>query len=78
MKKLLFYILISLIFISCSRSLFEEPDEYYHLSDGLNKLGNFKKGMDLEADHYLSKPCQIEDVLKAIRLMLSLIPQRSL
>jgi len=44
MKKLLFYILISLIFISCSRSLFEEPDEYYHLSDGLNKLGNYKTG----------------------------------
>ena len=36
-----------------------------------NELENFKKGMDLEADHYLTKPCQIEDVLKAIRLMLS-------
>jgi DNA-binding response OmpR family regulator len=43
-----------------------------------NELESFKKGVNLEADHYLSKPCQIEDVLKAIRLMLSLIPQRNL
>jgi DNA-binding response OmpR family regulator len=40
-----------------------------------NELESFKKGMDLEADHYLTKPCPIEDILKAIRLMLSLIPQ---
>jgi len=43
-----------------------------------SELGNFKKGIDLEADHYLTKPCQIEDILKAIRLMLSLVPQRSI
>ena len=42
-----------------------------------NELESFQKGVNLEADHYLSKPCQIEDVLKAIRLMLSLIPQRN-
>ncbi len=42
-----------------------------------NEIENFKKGVNLEADHYLSKPCQIEDVLKAIHLMLSLIPQRN-
>ena len=41
-----------------------------------NELESFKKGVDLQADHYLTKPCQIEDVLKAIRLMLSLVPQR--
>jgi CheY-like chemotaxis protein len=41
-----------------------------------NELENFQKGMNLEADHYLTKPCQIEDILKAIRLMLSLVPQR--
>jgi CheY-like chemotaxis protein len=40
-----------------------------------NELGNFKKGVSLEADHYLTKPCQIEDILRAIRLMISLIPQ---
>ena len=42
-----------------------------------NELENFKKGMDLEADHYLTKPCPIENILKAIRLMLSLIPQHN-
>jgi DNA-binding response OmpR family regulator len=42
-----------------------------------NELESFQKGMNLEADHYLTKPCQIEDVLKAIRLMLSLVPQRN-
>ena len=42
-----------------------------------NELASFQKGMSMEADHYLAKPCQIEDVLKAIRLMLSLIPQRN-
>jgi len=41
-----------------------------------NELESFQKGVNLEADHYLTKPCQIEDVLKAIRLMLSLVPQR--
>jgi len=40
------------------------------------ELDSFKKGVDLEADHYLTKPCQIEDIFKAIRLMLSLVPQR--
>ena len=43
-----------------------------------NELENFKKGMDLEADHYLTKPCPIEDILKAIRLMLSLVPQHNM
>jgi DNA-binding response OmpR family regulator len=41
-----------------------------------NELESIQKGITLEADHYLAKPCQIEDILKAIRLMLSLIPQR--
>ena len=42
-----------------------------------NEMESFQKGMHLEADHYLTKPCQIEDILKAIRLMLSLVPQRN-
>lgn len=41
-----------------------------------NEIEDFQKGVTMQADHYLSKPCQIEDVLKAIRLMLSLVPQR--
>jgi len=42
-----------------------------------SELESFKRGVNLEADHYLTKPCQIEDILRAIRLMLSLIPQRN-
>lgn len=42
----------------------------------LNELKNIEDGLSLEADHYLTKPCKIEDILKGIRLMLSLIPQR--
>ena len=40
------------------------------------ELEDMKKGFSLEADHYLSKPCDIEAVLKSIRLMASLVPQR--
>lgn len=40
------------------------------------ELQDMKKGYDLEADHYIIKPCNISDVVKAIKLMVSLIPQR--
>lgn len=35
-----------------------------------------KKGYSLEADHYITKPCRMEEILKGIQLMLALIPQR--
>ena len=41
------------------------------------EIEDLRKGMDLQADHYLTKPCQMEDILKAIRLMLSLVPQHN-
>ena len=41
------------------------------------ELESLKKGMDLKADHYLTKPCRLEDIIQAIRLMLSQIPQRN-
>lgn len=44
----------------------------------LGEMDNVQKGLDLEADHYLTKPCRIEDVLKGIRLMVSLIPVRNI
>lgn len=37
-------------------------------------LEAFKKGYDLEADHYLTKPCTMEQLLSGIETMLSLIP----
>ena len=40
------------------------------------ELVDLQKGFSLEADHYISKPCSIDDILKGIRLMASLIPQR--
>ena len=42
----------------------------------MGELEDVRKGISLEADHYLTKPCRIEDIVKAIRLMISLIPQR--
>ncbi len=43
----------------------------------LGEVDSVRKGFELEADHYLTKPCRIEDILKAIRLMVALIPQRN-
>lgn len=39
------------------------------------ELQDIQKGFLLEADHYLTKPCNMEDVINAIRLMAKLIPQ---
>jgi DNA-binding response OmpR family regulator len=35
-----------------------------------------QKGYELEADHYLTKPCTIENILRGIQTMISLIPAR--
>ena len=39
------------------------------------ELEDMKAGYELEADHYITKPCQVEDILKSIQLMARLIPQ---
>ena len=41
-----------------------------------NELNDVQKGLSLDADHYLTKPCHFSDILKAIQLMSGLIPQR--
>lgn len=41
-----------------------------------NELNDMKQGYSLEADHYIAKPCSMVDVVKAIKLMESLIPRR--
>ncbi len=41
-----------------------------------NELADIQKGYSLEADHYIAKPCSMTDIVKAIKLMESLIPQR--
>jgi len=35
-----------------------------------------RKSYNLEADHYLTKPCSMENILRGIRTMISLIPLR--
>lgn len=39
-----------------------------------NELEDMQKGLSMDADHYITKPCQLEDVVQAIKLMISLIP----
>lgn len=40
------------------------------------ELESLKTCYGLEADHYLTKPCNIRDVLRGIETMISLIPLR--
>lgn len=40
------------------------------------ELEDLKKGYSLEADHYLTKPFTIDDLIRGIRIMVSLIPLR--
>jgi len=42
------------------------------------ELEDIQKGIELEAEHYLVKPCSVDEILKAIRLMAQLIPHRKL
>lgn len=40
-----------------------------------SELNDISNSYNLDADHYITKPCQMNDVLKAIKLMSALIPQ---
>ena len=40
------------------------------------EIADIDQGFSLQADHYITKPCHVDDVLKGIRLMAMLIPQR--
>lgn len=41
-----------------------------------NELADIKKGFYLEADHYLTKPCSMDEILKGIEFVLNLSAQR--
>ena len=41
-----------------------------------SELDSVKTCYDLEADHYLTKPCSYENLLRGIETMISLIPLR--
>ncbi len=43
---------------------------------GQADLESIKQGYNLEADHYLTKPCTMDNILRGIRTMISLIPLR--
>lgn len=43
---------------------------------GQTELETVSKSYSLEADHYLTKPCGFEHILRGIRTMISLIPMR--
>ena len=41
-----------------------------------DELDSLKKGYGMDADHYITKPCNLEDILRGIRTMISLMPHR--
>ena len=43
---------------------------------GRDEMDSLKKGYNLEADHYLTKPCDLEEILRGIQTMISLMPRR--
>ena len=47
----------------------------FPVEHGLFVLLVGEAGLELEADHYILKPCSVADILKAIRLTTALIPQ---
>ena len=47
------------------------------ISSAEKDMVSVKKAYDMEADHYLTKPCGLDTVLKGVRTMISLIPLRA-
>lgn len=41
-----------------------------------DELESVRRGYNMEADHYLTKPCSVENILRAIRTMISLLHLR--
>jgi DNA-binding response OmpR family regulator len=41
------------------------------------EMDSYRQGFSLDADHYLSKPCSLDELVSAIRLMATLIPMRA-
>ena len=42
----------------------------------LDQIDSNRQGFSIQPEHYIAKPCRIEDILRSIRLMVSLIPMR--
>ncbi|MBP7215804.1 MAG: response regulator [Candidatus Omnitrophica bacterium] len=58
------------------RSKFTDKWRPIIIISGKTDLETVKECYGCEADHYLTKPCSPEDVLRGIRIMISLIPHR--
>jgi len=43
---------------------------------GHTELDDLRKAYELDADHYITKPCKPEDIQKVMELMVRLIPRR--
>lgn len=41
-----------------------------------DEMDSMKKGYSLEADHYITKPCNLDDIIRGIKTMISLMPLR--
>ena len=44
---------------------------------GRSELHDIQKSYSLQADHYISKPCNMNDILQAITLMVNLISRQN-
>ncbi len=58
------------------RELFKDKWRPIIIVSAQGELDSVKKCYGLEADHYLNKPATIDNVLRGIRIMISLIPLR--
>lgn len=58
------------------REKFKEKWMPIIIVSGKTELDSVKKCYGMEADHYLTKPCTMDNILRGIRTMISLIPMR--
>jgi len=59
------------------RSCFKDKWRPVIIISAQAELETVKKCYDMEADHYLAKPCSVENVLHGIKTMISLMPLRN-
>jgi two-component system response regulator VicR len=58
------------------RTTFKDKWRPVIIISALSDLESVKRSYALEADHYLTKPCSMENILRGVRTMISLIPLR--
>lgn len=58
------------------RARFKDKWRPIIIVSGKTELASVKESYSLEADHYLTKPCDLDKILRGIETMISLIPLR--